>query len=99
MVSGAQVCLLKALECVNRNILMFGQGQGPSTSGPPYAPQNFALGGVPDVIPDIPITAVFLFLYVVFAIVHFIILKKGQRRGHKFVFSGALFGEFGGVVL
>ncbi|KAF2111751.1 hypothetical protein BDV96DRAFT_602800 [Lophiotrema nucula] len=68
------------------------QGQGQPTTGPPYAPQFQALGGVPDVIPDIPITAVFLFIYVVFAIVHFVIMKKNQKRNHKFVFSGALFG-------
>ncbi|KAF2191460.1 hypothetical protein K469DRAFT_720476 [Zopfia rhizophila CBS 207.26] len=67
------------------------QGQGPPQTGPPYAPRNASLGGVPSKMPDIPITGVFLFLFVVFAIVHMKILKKNNARGHKFLFSGALF--------
>ncbi|OCL03256.1 hypothetical protein AOQ84DRAFT_303141, partial [Glonium stellatum] len=54
---------------------------------PPYAPQTASLGGVPSVIPDVPITGVFLLLYVVFWIVHFVIFKKNMTRGHKFLFS------------
>ncbi|KAF2268022.1 hypothetical protein CC78DRAFT_565807 [Lojkania enalia] len=66
-------------------------GQEPSAPPEaPYPPENHSLGEVPNMIPDIPITAVFLFLYVVFAIVHFVILKKNKMRGHKFVFSGAM---------
>ncbi|KAF2727160.1 hypothetical protein EJ04DRAFT_146122 [Polyplosphaeria fusca] len=69
------------------------QGQGPPTPpGPPYPPRYGSLGGVPDILPDVPATFVFLFLYVVFAITHVTILKKNLRRGHKFLFSGALFG-------
>ncbi|KAF2016086.1 hypothetical protein BU24DRAFT_492246 [Aaosphaeria arxii CBS 175.79] len=63
-----------------------------SPSGPPYAPQIAGLGGKPTVNPDVPITAVFLALYVIFAIVHMRIMRAGQKRGHKFVFSGAMFG-------
>lgn len=44
-------------------------------------------------MPDVPITAVFLFFYLVFAIVHMKIMKYNQARKHKFVFSGALFGK------
>ncbi|ORY14340.1 hypothetical protein BCR34DRAFT_599319 [Clohesyomyces aquaticus] len=74
-----------------------GLGGSPSTqqraeTGPPYAPINNALGGVPSLIPDIPITAVFLLLYVGFGVTHITIFFKNKRRGHKFVFSGAMFG-------
>jgi NADH:ubiquinone oxidoreductase subunit 6 (subunit J) len=50
------------------------------------------LGGLPATIPDVPATAVFLLLYVIFAATHMKILKTNQARGHKFNFSGALFG-------
>jgi hypothetical protein len=60
--------------------------------GPPYSPKNAGLGGFPDVIPDIPITAVFLVLYLFFGIVHIKILKSNKGRGHKFIFNGALLG-------
>ncbi|KAF2007131.1 hypothetical protein P154DRAFT_421040, partial [Amniculicola lignicola CBS 123094] len=60
--------------------------------GPPYAPKTQSSGGSPDMIPDIPITAVFLALYVAFAVIHFSILKANQKRDHKFIFSGAIFG-------
>ena len=43
-------------------------------------------------IPDIPITAVFLVLYLVFGVVHIKILKGNKGRGHKFIFNGALLG-------
>lgn len=73
--------------------LMFSKA-AQQQSGPPYAPHNASLGGRPDIIPDIPVTAVFLFLYVVFGIIHIKIFKKNKARGHKFVFNGALFGTF-----
>lgn len=60
--------------------------------GPPFAPTNAGLGGFPDVIPDVPITAVFLVLYLVFGIIHIKILKSNKGRGHKFIFNGALLG-------
>ncbi|KAH6616719.1 hypothetical protein C7974DRAFT_50891 [Boeremia exigua] len=60
--------------------------------GPPYAPTNAGLGGSPDVIPDIPIAAVFLVLYLVFGIIHIKILKSNKGRGHKFIFNGAILG-------
>ncbi|KAF1959952.1 hypothetical protein CC80DRAFT_440166 [Byssothecium circinans] len=70
-----------------------GGGQaGPPQRGPPYTPRNSSLGGLPAVIPDIPPTAVFLFLYVVFAATHQKIFITNKQRGHKFNFSGALFG-------
>ncbi|KAJ4346088.1 hypothetical protein N0V95_005704 [Ascochyta clinopodiicola] len=59
---------------------------------PPYPPTHAGLGGTPDVIPDIPITAVFLVLYLIFGIIHIKILKTNKRRGHKFIFNGAILG-------
>jgi len=45
------------------------------------------------VLPDIPIAAVFLVIYLVFGIVHIKILKANKGRGHKFIFNGALLGK------
>jgi hypothetical protein len=39
------------------------------------------------------VSAVFLFLYIVFAATHMLILKTNKKRAHKFNFSGALFGK------
>ena len=60
--------------------------------GPPYPPTTASLGGVPTVSLDVPITAVFLFLFVCGAIAHMTILQINMRRGHKFIMSGVLFG-------
>ncbi|RHZ49488.1 uncharacterized protein CDV56_101635 [Aspergillus thermomutatus] len=61
-------------------------------SGGPYASPNAALGGLPSVIPDIPICAVFMALYIGFAATNMTILQKNRRRSHKFMISGMLFG-------
>ncbi|KAI9732318.1 MAG: hypothetical protein M1834_001525 [Cirrosporium novae-zelandiae] len=58
----------------------------------PIAPQNASLGGVPTVGLDVPITAVFLVLFVLGAISHMTILQLNNRKGHKFILSGMLFG-------
>ncbi|KAL8948428.1 MAG: hypothetical protein Q9222_005380 [Ikaeria aurantiellina] len=58
----------------------------------PYPPKVASLGGLPTVHTDIPITAVFLFLYICGAIAHMTIFQLNQRRGHKFLMSGMLFG-------
>ncbi|KAL9026562.1 MAG: hypothetical protein Q9196_004793, partial [Gyalolechia fulgens] len=70
-----------------------------STSGQPRQPQHapypskFAgLGGVPTVHTDIPITAVFVFLFLCGAAAHMTILQLNKRRGHKFLMSGMMFG-------
>lgn len=63
-----------------------------STSGPPYAPVVAGLGGLPTVAVDVPITAVFLALYILGAVGHMTILQLNQKRSHKFLASGALFG-------
>ncbi|KAH2756807.1 hypothetical protein LV164_000415 [Aspergillus fumigatus] len=60
--------------------------------GGPYPPHNAALGGLPGVIPDIPICAVFLALYIGFAATNMATLQINRRRSHKFLMSGMLFG-------
>src|SRR2546429_493071 len=74
----------------NVNIL---QNEPQQSTGRPYPPHNSSLGGVPDIIPDVPITAVFLFLYIAFSAAHMKIFRKNNARGHKFIFSGAIFGK------
>lgn len=44
-------------------------------------------------IPDIPVTSVFLVLFLVLGVVHTKILKSNKSRGHKFIFNGALLGK------
>lgn len=62
-----------------------------SGSGP-WRPNIWALGGVPKKNVDIPVTAVFLVLFIVGAATHMTILRYNTRRGHKFLFNGMLFG-------
>ncbi|MCJ1438290.1 hypothetical protein MMC27_007678 [Xylographa pallens] len=66
--------------------------QNAAPSGPPYAPTAAALGGQPTIGLDVPITAVFLFLFLCGAASHMTIFQLNRRRGHKFLFSGAMFG-------
>jgi hypothetical protein len=61
-------------------------------SGPPYSPPNAGVGGLPTIGIDVPITSVFLFLFLLGAITNMTILQLNRRRGHKFLASGALFG-------
>jgi len=42
---------------------------------------------------DIPITAVFLLLFIIGAATHMTIFQLNRKRGHKFVFSGLIFGK------
>ncbi|KKY25043.1 hypothetical protein UCRPC4_g02100 [Phaeomoniella chlamydospora] len=60
--------------------------------GPPYAPTTASLGGSPTIHEDIPITAVFLFLFLCGAVGHMTVFQINKRRGHKFLISGMLFG-------
>ncbi|KAI1326215.1 hypothetical protein F5Y16DRAFT_375592 [Xylariaceae sp. FL0255] len=68
------------------------QQQQQQNTGPPYAPKYASPGGRPDVLPDIPISAVFLVIYLGFAVTNMTIFQLNNRRQHKFVFSGLLFG-------
>jgi hypothetical protein len=62
------------------------------SQGPPYPPRNAGLGGTPGIIPDVPVSAVFLVLYLVFGVIHIKIFKANKSRGHKFIFNGAVLG-------
>lgn len=58
----------------------------------PYPPQTAAVGGVPSVSVDVPITAVFLLLFIIGAAGHMVVLQTNLRKGHKFIMSGIMFG-------
>ncbi|KAF2095103.1 hypothetical protein NA57DRAFT_44997 [Rhizodiscina lignyota] len=60
--------------------------------GPPYPLPMAGPGGTPTIGTDIPICAVFIFLYICFAITNMTIFQINRRRGHKFVLSALLFG-------
>ncbi|KAI1814394.1 hypothetical protein GGS20DRAFT_576904 [Poronia punctata] len=64
----------------------------PPTGPPPYASRFSVVGGIPTIVPDVPISAVFLFIYLCFAITNMTILQINKRRRHKFLLSGLLFG-------
>ncbi|KAI9821902.1 MAG: hypothetical protein M1827_002484 [Pycnora praestabilis] len=69
---------------------------GPSSSSAdqhaPYAPTISSLGGIPTVGLDVPISAVFLCLFIGGAVSHMAIFQLNKRKGHKFIMSGMLFG-------
>ncbi|KAL2024051.1 hypothetical protein VTK56DRAFT_286 [Thermocarpiscus australiensis] len=60
--------------------------------GPPYPPHTAQLGGIPTVIPDVPVSVVFLSLFVAGAALNLIIFQRNWRRNHRFLFSIFLFG-------
>ncbi|KAL2811946.1 hypothetical protein BJX63DRAFT_443783 [Aspergillus granulosus] len=60
--------------------------------GGPYPSTTAGLGGLPSNDIDTPICAVFLVLYICFAVVNMTIFQRNRRRSHKFVLSGMLFG-------
>ena len=59
---------------------------------PSYQPIAWVLGGQPQANIDIPITAVFLGLYTLGAVLHMLIFQNNNKRGHKFIFSVLIFG-------
>ncbi|OQO01526.1 hypothetical protein B0A48_12561 [Cryoendolithus antarcticus] len=63
-----------------------------SPQGPPYAPDTASVGGVPSKTLDVPVTAVFLFIYVCLAATNITIFRLNRRRNHKFIISGLLGG-------
>lgn len=67
--------------------------QPAGAQGPPYPPQHQGLGEVPTVLPDVPINAVFLALFVFAAVSHMTLFQINMhKRGKKFVFNAAIFG-------
>ncbi|KAH7116087.1 hypothetical protein B0J11DRAFT_584119 [Dendryphion nanum] len=68
-------------------------GIAPATmaQGPPYPPAIWSLGGAPQKRVDIPITSVFLVLFIIGAATHMTIFQLNKRRGHKFLFNIFIF--------
>ncbi|PYH43993.1 uncharacterized protein BP01DRAFT_424557 [Aspergillus saccharolyticus JOP 1030-1] len=60
--------------------------------GGPYPATTAGMGGSPTIVPDIPVCAVFMCLYIGFAATNMTIFQKNRRRKHKFLPSGMLFG-------
>lgn len=58
----------------------------------PYPPKTASLGGVPTTHVDVPVTAVFLVLFILGAIGHMTLFRMNLKRGHKFIMSGMMFG-------
>ena len=58
----------------------------------PYPPQTAGVGGTPTVHTDVPISAVFMFMFIVGAVTHMTILQLNRRKSHKFLMSGLIFG-------
>ncbi|CRG92660.1 hypothetical protein PISL3812_09724 [Talaromyces islandicus] len=58
----------------------------------PYPSLTAQLGGMPNTNVDVPITCVFLVLFVCGAISHMTIFQINNRRNHKFIPSAACFG-------
>lgn len=57
----------------------------------PFAPQDAILGGIPTKDLDLPVTVVFLVLFLIGAATHFTIHELNGKRGHKFHLSDAVF--------
>ncbi|KAI4241966.1 MAG: hypothetical protein L6R42_011143, partial [Xanthoria sp. 1 TBL-2021] len=58
----------------------------------PYPPKTAGLGGIPTVHTDVPVTVIFLLLFICAAVAHMTIFQLNMRRGHKFIMSGMMFG-------
>lgn len=58
----------------------------------PFPPTAAGLGGTPTTTLDVPITAVFIAIFICLAATHMTILQVNRKRGHKFILSGLLFG-------
>ncbi|KAI9891070.1 MAG: hypothetical protein M1814_003269 [Vezdaea aestivalis] len=71
---------------------MSSSGMQPIPTKGPYLPGNAGLGRTPTRTPDIPISSVFLVLFIALAATHMTILQVNLRRGHKFIISGLCFG-------
>lgn len=61
-------------------------------TGPPYPSTSAGVGGLPTINEDVSITAIFLAIYLSFAAANMAILQLNNRKGHKFLFSGMIFG-------
>jgi len=57
----------------------------------PFTPQDAILGGIPTTGLDVPVTLVFLILFLTGAATHFTIHELNGKRGHKFHISDMVF--------
>lgn len=62
------------------------------TLKPPYPAKTAALGGLPTIGVDVPICSVFLVLFIIGAAAHMTILQINEKRKHRFLISGMIFG-------
>jgi Protein of unknown function (DUF3112) len=66
--------------------------QGSRPPGPPYPQQGALSGGTPTLGVDVPISAVFLLLFIGSAVGHMTIFQMNKRKGRKFIMSALMFG-------
>ena len=59
---------------------------------PPYPPRVAGIGGEPSVIPDVPVCAVFIAIYLTFFASNIGLFNVNRRKGHFFIPSGLLGG-------
>ena len=71
---------------------LFSIQPGAISSGPPYLPSTSGLGGHATVGVDVPISAVFIAMFIFCAVGHMTVFQRNRRRGHKFIPSVATFG-------
>ncbi|KAI9798007.1 MAG: hypothetical protein M1835_005010 [Candelina submexicana] len=69
-----------------------GQPSSMASGKGPFAPTTASLGLTPTAKVDIPITAVFLLLFLLGAVAHMTIFQLNKKKGHKFIMSGLMFG-------
>lgn len=79
---------VKTASLLDPAILQASQRGYPPVNDPINGP---FLGGVPEPLPDVPITAVFLVLFALGAYVHISIYRANAKRGHKFLLSDLIF--------
>ncbi|GAB7343306.1 hypothetical protein MBLNU457_1356t1 [Dothideomycetes sp. NU457] len=60
--------------------------------GGPYASKFQALGGRPDILPDVPIAAIFLVFYIIAGALHLRRYLINKKKDHLFVMNTMIFG-------
>lgn len=58
----------------------------------PYRPNTQLFGGIPDIVPDVLVSAVLLFLFLVLGMTSIGIFIHNKKKGRKFIINGAIFG-------
>jgi hypothetical protein len=89
---GVPVGLMNANDVSQGSTPDMSQQRQQADNGGPYPPRVWQLGGAPKVGVDVPITAVFLVLFIIGAAAHMTIFQINMRKGHKFLMSALLFG-------